>query len=175
MPPWYRIAVRGSYWHDRVRRAAWKAPLEAERRELDWLLTSGVLGRSGNLTRVLKYICEERFAGRAHQIKEYTIATEALGRRPDFDPNSDTIVRVTFHSLRKRLVEVYQNEGADRRLWLVVPAGALRPALYFDAANGSAALADPSQGAERGAHRARQGPLRTVACSLRAPCGHGCD
>ena len=55
---------------------------EAERRELDWLLTSGVLGRSGNLTRVLKYICEERFAGRAHQIKEYTIATDVYKRQP---------------------------------------------------------------------------------------------
>jgi hypothetical protein len=100
---------------------------EAERRELDWLLTSGVLGRSGNLTRLLKYICEERFAGRAQQIKEYSIATEALGRRPDFDPNSDTIVRVTIHSLRKRLLEVYQNEGADRPMRLVIPPGHYDP------------------------------------------------
>jgi len=45
------------------------AASEAERKELDWLLTSGVLGRSGNLARVLTYICEERFAGRASQIK----------------------------------------------------------------------------------------------------------
>jgi len=104
-----------------------EAGVEAERRELDWLLTSGVLGRSGNLTRVLKYICEERFAGKAHQIKEYTIATEALGRRPDFDPNSDTIVRVTVHSLRKRLLEVYQNEGAERPIRLVIPPGHYDP------------------------------------------------
>jgi len=103
------------------------AGVEAERRELDWLLTSGVLGRSGNLARVLKYICEERFAGRAQQIKEYTIATEALGRRSDFDPNSDTIVRVTFHSLRKRLLEVYQHEGATRLMRLVIPPGHYDP------------------------------------------------
>ena len=107
--------------------ASAEAGTEAERRELDWLLTSGVLGRSGNLTRVLKYICEERFAGRGNQIKEYTIATEALGRRPDFDPISDTIVRVTIHSLRKRLLEVYQNEGADRPTRLVVPPGHYDP------------------------------------------------
>ena len=107
--------------------ASAEAGAEAERRELDWLLTSGVLGRSGNLARVLKFICEERFAGRAHQIKEYTIATEALGRRPDFDPNSDTIVRVTVHSLRKRLLEVYQNEGAGRPMRLVVPPGHYDP------------------------------------------------
>jgi hypothetical protein len=104
-----------------------EAGIEAERRELDWLLTSGVLGRSGNLARLLKYICEERFAGRANQIKEYTIATEALGRRPDFDPNSDTIVRVTVHSLRKRLLEVYQNEGAGRPMRLVIPPGHYDP------------------------------------------------
>jgi hypothetical protein len=107
--------------------ASAEAGAEAELRELDWLLTSGVLGRSGNLTRVLKYICEERFAGRGHQIKEYTIATQALGRRPDFDPNSDTIVRVTVHSLRKRLLEVYQNEGASRSMRLVLPAGHYDP------------------------------------------------
>ena len=101
--------------------------VEAERQELDWLLTSGVLGRSGNLARVLKYICEERFAGRAQQIKEYTIATQALGRRPDFDPNSDTIVRVTVHSLRKRLLEVYQDEGAGRPMRLVLPPGHYDP------------------------------------------------
>ncbi len=103
------------------------ASTQIERQELDWLLNSGVLGRSGNLTRVLKYICEERFAGRGHLIKEYTIATEALGRRPDFDPNTDTIVRVTFHSLRKRLQEIYQTEGADRPMRLLIPPGHYNP------------------------------------------------
>ena len=104
------------------------AKTDVERQELDWLLASGVLGRSGNVARVVKYICEERFAGRSHLIKEYTIATEALGRRPDFDPNTDTIVRVTVHSLRKRLKAVYQNEGAARPLRLVVPPGHYDPA-----------------------------------------------
>ena len=98
-----------------------------ERDEVDWLLTSGVLGRSGNLARVLGYICEERFAGRAHHIKEYTIATQALGRRSDFDPHTDTIVRVIVHSLRKRLLDIYQNEGACRPIRLVLPPGHYDP------------------------------------------------
>jgi hypothetical protein len=99
-----------------------------ERDEVDWLLTSGVLGRSANLARVLSYICEEHFAGRALQIKEYTIATQALGRRSDFDPQTDTIVRVTVHSLRKRLLDVYQNEGSARTMRLVLPPGHYNPA-----------------------------------------------
>ena len=65
--------------------------------------------------------------GRAHLLKEYTIATEALGRRPGFDPHEDTIVRVTVHSLRKRLQEVYQHEGAERSLRMIVPPGRYEP------------------------------------------------
>jgi hypothetical protein len=103
------------------------ARAEAERQEYEWLLNSGVLGRSGNLARVLKYVCEEYLQGRADQIKEYTIAVEALGRRSDFDSQTDTIVRVTVHSLRKRLIEVYQNEGADHPVRLVMPPGHYAP------------------------------------------------
>ncbi len=104
------------------------APIvDPEREELAWLLTSGVLGRSGNISRVLKYICEEHFSGRAQEIKEYTVATEALGRPPDFDPQSDTIVRVTVHALRKRLQDVYLTEGAHRPIRLVIPPGHYAP------------------------------------------------
>ena len=97
----------------------------AERAELDWLLESGVLGRSANAARVLRYICEESAAGRADRLKEYTIAVEALGRRADFDPQHDTIVRVTVHILRKRLQEVYSHgEGVSHSVRLVIPPGA---------------------------------------------------
>jgi hypothetical protein len=36
-------------------------------------------------------------------------------------------VRVTVHSLRKRLIEVYQNEGADHPVRLVIPPGRYAP------------------------------------------------
>ena len=136
--------------------------VEIEQQEYDWLLSSGVLGRSGNLTRVLKYVCEEYFQGRADQIKEYTIATEALGRQTYFDPQTDTIVRVTVHSLRKRLIEVYQNEGADHPVRLVIPPGRYAPSFVHqpstdrlqagspgrtDASSTESGLSDPIQGA----------------------------
>ena len=97
--------------------------IEAEKEELAWLLTSGVLGRSNNLARMLRFICEKHFDGQEDQIKEHTIAVEALGRRSDFDPQIDTIVRVTAHSLRKRLQEVYQKEGAKRPVHIFIPSG----------------------------------------------------
>ncbi len=95
----------------------------AEREELDWILSSGALGRSTNLTRMLTFICERHFEGRADEITEYRVAVEALGRRSDFDPHTDTIVRVTTHLLRKRLHEIYQGEGAGRPIQIVIPAG----------------------------------------------------
>jgi hypothetical protein len=107
------------------------AQAEAERQEYEWLLTSGVLGRSENLARVLRYICEEHFQGRADHIKEYTIAVEALGRRSAFDPQTDTIVRVTVHALRKRLLEVYQKEGATHPVRLVIPPGHYAPSFVY--------------------------------------------
>jgi len=96
----------------------------SERAELEWLLDSGILGRSVNLIKVLRYICEETAAGRADHIKEYSIAVEGLGRKPDFDPQSDTIVRVTVHTLRKRLQEIYETgEGASHPVRVLIPPG----------------------------------------------------
>ena len=96
----------------------------SERAELNWLLESGVIGRSLNLTKVLRYVCEETAAGRGDQIKEYSIAVEALGRKPNFDPQTDTIVRVTFHTLRKRLQEFYEtDEGASHPVLIRIPTG----------------------------------------------------
>jgi hypothetical protein len=109
----------------------------SERAEFEWLLTSGVLGRAVSLIRVLKYICEEHFQGRTDQIKEYSIAIEALGRRSEFDPQTDTIVRVTVHALRKRLLEIYQHEGAARPLQLVIPPGRYAPSFVPRRPDGS--------------------------------------
>jgi hypothetical protein len=97
--------------------------LKAEKEELSWLLNSGRLGRSNNLSRVLTYICEKHFLDQDDQITEHSIATEALGRRADFDPQSDTIVRVVVSSLRKHLQEVYETTGADRAVRILLPTG----------------------------------------------------
>ncbi|MGD0737507.1 MAG: malectin domain-containing carbohydrate-binding protein [Terracidiphilus sp.] len=100
---------------------------EREHQELDWLLNSGVLGRSHNLAQVLKFICEKHFEGQAGQITEHALAVDALGRRTDFDPQIDTIVRVTVHQLRKRLQEIYFGPGASRPVQIHIPAGQYAP------------------------------------------------
>jgi len=96
---------------------------EIEREELGALLASGVLGRTNNLVRLLSFVCDKYFAGQMDEIKEYNIAVEALGRPADFDPQVDTIVRVTAHALRKRLEDYYRSAGAHHPVHICLPPG----------------------------------------------------
>src|SRR4051812_33773692 len=56
-------------------------------------------------------------------ISEYAIATEALGRSPEFDPRLDSTVRVQAARLRAKLKEFYEAEGDDFPLRLSLPRG----------------------------------------------------
>ena len=94
-----------------------------ERAELDALLASGFLGRSNNLVRLLSFVCEKYFDGAFGEIKEYSIAVQALGRPENFDPQVDTIVRVTAHALRKRLEDYYRSIGANHPIHICLPPG----------------------------------------------------
>jgi beta-glucanase (GH16 family) len=95
-----------------------------EREELHRVLEHPEFSRSANLVRFLSYICEKYFEGKAGEIREYSIAIEALGRREtSFDSRFDPIVRVTARSLRKKLRELYQTEWQDHALQIVLPLG----------------------------------------------------
>jgi hypothetical protein len=96
---------------------------EEEWQELQAVLQSGILDKAPNLRHFLEYVAEQYFAGKTEQIKEYNIAIQALHRHEQFDPQSDTIVRVTAHTLRKKLEQYYASEGADHPLQIRLPAG----------------------------------------------------
>jgi hypothetical protein len=98
-----------------------------ERAALDAVLTSGAFENRLRLGSLLKYICERYFAGDADAIKGYSIATDVLGRPPSFDQATDSIVRVEFFRLRKKLREFYDGEGADQATEIVVATGHYRP------------------------------------------------
>src|SRR4029077_15765980 len=97
--------------------------LEAERAEVEGILSSGVFGRTNNLVRLLTFVCDKYFEGAIDEIKEYSIAVHALGRPDSFDPQMDTIVRVTAHALRKRLEDYYKSAGADHAVHICLPSG----------------------------------------------------
>lgn len=95
-------------------------PRESERQALAAVLSSELFDRSKSLSRVLTYICQRHFEGQSSEIKEYSIAVEALGRPADFDQKKDAIVRVEMHRLRKRLREYYSGPGAENPVQIVL-------------------------------------------------------
>jgi TolB-like protein/tetratricopeptide (TPR) repeat protein len=80
---------------------------------------AGPLGGSPSLARFLRFVVEEALAGRADQLKEYTVAVAGLGKPASFDPATDASVRVAARQLRFKLAEHYR-EGAIGSLDAIV-------------------------------------------------------
>lgn len=91
---------------------------------------SGVLGDRSRLERLLRFLVIEEIEGRGARLKAYTIGTEALGRGTDFDPNSDSIVRVDASRLRSALEHYYATKGDAEAVRIEIPKGTYRPVIH---------------------------------------------
>lgn len=90
-------------------------------------LSSELFDRSQNLQRLLTYLCEKAISGHGEDLKEYTVAVEALGRPASFDQKKDSIVRVEVHRLRKRLHQFYEGPGRASAVQIQIPEGRYVP------------------------------------------------
>jgi hypothetical protein len=97
------------------------------REEVQRILHSAQFRRAPKLQRFLELVCDYHFQGRSAEINEFTIATQAFGKGPDFDPSEDSLVRVQAREVRRRLREYYQSEGKASRLILDIPIGHYAP------------------------------------------------
>ena len=93
----------------------------------DRIRASGLLGRSGQLSRLFDYLVECSVLGKSP--KEIDIAVEALGRGADFDVTQDAVVRVYVHKLRRRLDEFYRGPGSGDTQRIVIARGEYRLSL----------------------------------------------
>src|SRR2546426_2731374 len=91
--------------------------------EIDRLIGSHVLHGSESLCKLLRYLAEHALHHPGVPLKEYQIATEVFGRPADFDPQSDSTIRVQAGRLRMKLAEYYSSEGADDPIIVEVPKG----------------------------------------------------
>ncbi len=88
---------------------------------------SGFFKSSPQLCAFLSFVVTQTLEGHEETIKAYTIATQALGRRDDFDPQSDPIVRVQAGRLRIALERYYTTEGANESLVITLNRGSYVP------------------------------------------------
>ena len=93
----------------------------------DRIRASGMLGRSGQLSRLFDYLVECSVLGKSP--KEIDIAVEALGRGAEFDVTQDAVVRVYVHKLRRRLDEFYSGPGSSDLQRNVIARGEYRLSL----------------------------------------------
>lgn len=115
----------------------------AELAECEAVLSSSFFAGHTNSSRFLRYACDKFFAGATH-VTEIEVALEALGRRVDFDPQQDSIVRVEAHRVRKRLHDYYESEGASHPIRLVLPQGSYLP--HFVSASEARAVPENGTG-----------------------------
>src|SRR5271170_2410279 len=143
-------------------------PAETIRGALQKILTSRTFRAAKGQKKFLAYTVEQMLSGRAPILKEYVIATEALGREASFDPRLDPIVRTEARKLRARLAKYYATEGAGDPLRVELRKGSYVP--VFEAAVEPAAET-PSQAKEAERPpitRAAEAPLIPAAVIARA-------
>ena len=94
--------------------------VEAESRgHLEEILKSGTFEKSETLRALVSYLFEHR----GRPVSEYALATEALGKKPDFEPKTDASVRVRISRLRQKLDEFYRTEGLGSAVRFSIPLG----------------------------------------------------
>ncbi len=91
------------------------------------IVTSKTFQSAPTLQQLFRFLASRALEAHADEIKEYTIGVEALGRKPDFDPKTDPIVRVQVYRLRQKLKEYYELEGSRDSILVEIPKGHYLP------------------------------------------------
>ena len=97
-----------------------------------WTLASRVarspaLYRATQLRDILLFIVRQAVLQPEEPIHEFEIAHRVLGRRSDFNPLDDNIVRVQMAHLRKKLEIYFSTEGKDEEVVITVAMGTYKP------------------------------------------------
>ena len=111
-----------------AKQAGSRAPSDGEvRRELARILSSAAFEATVRMRKFLTFVVEMVVAGRADELKAYTIATEVYGRSPDFNPAEDTVVRIQAGRLRRALDMYYLTDGKADPVRICIPKGTYVP------------------------------------------------
>ncbi len=133
-------------------------------RQIELLVHSSVLHGSESLCKLLRYLAKHALDHPGEPLKEYQIATEVYGRRPDFDPQLDSAIRVQAGRLRGKLADYYAAEGAHDPILVELPKGTYVLQFHRRTAMDSKALPTSSAGrAKERSGKIPASPKATVA------------
>jgi hypothetical protein len=87
------------------------------------ILESRTFHHTEVLKRLLEYLARQALDNPSEELKEYTVGIEAFGKPSDYDPQSDSSVRVQAGKLRQKLDEYYRTEAAPGEWAVELPKG----------------------------------------------------
>src|SRR5262252_9644194 len=100
-----------------------ESTVQPVRKHLERILESSGFVRNERMSRFLRFVVERHLEGKDQELKESVIAIEVFGRRPDFDPRLDPVVRTEAGRLRSRLSEYYVDKGKNDPLVIELARG----------------------------------------------------
>lgn len=99
---------------------------------------------SPRLQRFLVHVVDAALAARPADLRAYAIAVDVFDRATDFDPQSDSLVRVEAGRLRQKLTTYYAGSGKDDPLRISLPKGGYAPRFETRTAPAARAEIPPS-------------------------------
>ncbi len=100
-----------------------KDPVDVRASQIRKILESNAFRNTEVLKRLLDYLARQALDNPGGELKEYTVGIEAFGKPPDYDPKTDSSVRVQAGKLRQKLDEYYRTEGAAEPIVIELPKG----------------------------------------------------
>jgi hypothetical protein len=126
---------------------AWHPQTQEERQavlqELKEVLASPHFCNSKRYPALLRFVVENTLDGKSSLLKERTLGIEVFDRPPDYDTNSDTVVRYTAGEVRKRLQLYYLEHPAHSGPRISLPAGSYVPEFLVGSGKSELDAADP--------------------------------
>jgi hypothetical protein len=86
-------------------------------------MASEALKNNPALRKLLGYLADASLGGQPDALKEYSIGREVMGKPPDYDPRTDSSVRVQIGKLRLKLEDYYAREASSAQFRLELPKG----------------------------------------------------
>jgi hypothetical protein len=99
----------------------------AVQQQLERLLASTLFHSSKRYAQFLRFVVGRTLEGHGHDLKERILGIEVFDRPPDYDTNTDPIVRVTAAEIRKRIDQYYHDPKHGQEIRLFLPSGSYAP------------------------------------------------
>jgi hypothetical protein len=103
------------------------ADREAIQAQLERMVADPLFKNSRRFPVFLRYVVENTLHGNQEALKERTLGIEVFGRQPNYDTNTDPVVRVTAGEIRKRIAQYYHVDSHQAEIQIDLPPGSYVP------------------------------------------------